>query len=70
MELMNRGMQCLTDNMGIIDAERFISIIIREKFDYTQWQREYFDEMKPGEIEASAVDFAKQHPYAGNAEQL
>ena len=42
-EIMNKGMKCLTEQMGIIDAERFISIIIREKFDYTKWQREYFD---------------------------
>ena len=29
-ELMNKGMKCLTEQMGIIEAEQFISIIIRE----------------------------------------
>ena len=43
VEIMNRGMKCLTDHMGIVEAERFISVIIRERFDYTKWQREYFD---------------------------
>ena len=33
VEIMNRGMQCLTDGLGVVDAEQFISIIIREKFD-------------------------------------
>lgn len=44
VEIMNKGMRCLTEKMGIVDAERFISIIIREKFDYTKWQREFYDE--------------------------
>ena len=40
-EIMNKGMKCLTQHLGSIEAEQFISIIIREKFDYTKWQREY-----------------------------
>lgn len=39
IEVLNNGMQCLIENMGIIGAEQFISAIIREKFDYTKWQR-------------------------------
>ena len=27
VELMNRGMKCLTDHRGIVEAERFISVI-------------------------------------------
>ena len=49
-EIMSKGMKCLTEQLGIIDAERFVSIIIREKFDYTKWQREYFDGKTPEEI--------------------
>lgn len=45
VDIMNRGMQCLNENMGVVEAEQFISIIIREKFDYTKWQRQFFDEM-------------------------
>ncbi len=35
VEIMNKGMKCLTEAMGIVEAEQFISIIMREKFDYT-----------------------------------
>ena len=42
-EIMRKGMECLTQQMGIVEAEQFISVIIREKFDYTKWQRDYFD---------------------------
>ena len=49
-EIMNKGMKCLMEQMGIIEAERFISVIIRVKFDYTKWQRDYFDAKTPMEI--------------------
>lgn len=32
VEIMNKGMKCLTEAMGIVEAEQFISIIMREKF--------------------------------------
>ena len=70
VELLNRGMQCLTEHMGIVEAERFISIIIREKFDYTQWQRQYFDAVPTGDFGKAAAEYAKAHPYTGGAEQL
>ena len=69
-ELMNKGMECLKDNLGIVDAEMFISLIIREKFDYTRWQREYFDKMGPGEFQDQAIAYAKEHPFKGDAQKL
>ena len=38
-EVMNRGMECLVEKLGLIETEYFISVIIREQFDYTKWQR-------------------------------
>ncbi len=69
-EIMNRGMKCLTESLGVVDAEHFIALIIREKFDYTKWQREYFDSMKPDEFHESAKEYASTHPFQGNAEKL
>ena len=70
VDIMNRGMECLTEALGVVEAEQFISIIIREKFDYTKWQRNYFDAMEPGEFHKKAMEYAKAHPYTGNAERL
>ena len=70
VDIMNRGMECLTQALGAVEAEQFISIIIREKFDYTKWQRRYFDEMAPGEFSEKALEYAKAHPYTGDAERL
>ena len=54
VEIMNRGMECLTDQLSIVEAEQFISTIIREKFDYMKGQREYFGAMAPEEIGSEA----------------
>ena len=69
-ELMCRGMECLTETLGVVEAERFISLVIRERFDYTKWQREYFDKMPPGAVQAQALAYGKAHPYTGPAERL
>ncbi len=70
VEIINRGMKCLTDQMGIVEAEQFISFIIREKFDYTKWQRGYFDRKTPEEISREASDFEQAHPFSGHAIRL
>lgn len=67
IEVMNRGMQCLIDHLGIIETEHFISVIIRERFDYTEWQRKYFDAISPEQFHKEAVEYAKTHPYKGKA---
>lgn len=69
-EIMNRGMKCLMDQMGVIEAERFISVIIREKFDYTKWQRDYFDAKTPTAISEEASQYEKEHPFTGDAIRL
>ena len=37
--LMRKGMDVLSESLGLVDAERFISLILREPFDYTEWQQ-------------------------------
>lgn len=65
-ELMNRGMECLLKELGIIDAEQFISVIIRERDDYTKWQRDYFDRMEPETLKTEALHYDKENPYKGD----
>ena len=53
----------------VIDAEHFVSLK-RDDFDYTVWQREYFDKMEPGEFGVKTSAYARNHPYAGKAQVL
>ena len=50
--------------MRVIDAERFVSLIKRDDFDYTVWQREYFDKMEPGEFGAKAKSSKSTNRFA------
>jgi hypothetical protein len=70
VEIMNKGMQCLLEKLGVVETERFISGIIREQFDYTKWQQEYFDRMTPDEINAAAKKYVEEYPFKGNADTV
>ena len=37
--LMRTGMKVLIEQLGNINAERFVSILLREPFDYTEWRK-------------------------------
>lgn len=50
------GMQVLLDKLGRVDAERFISLIIKEPFDYTKWQKKLFDGMSVKELSNAAMN--------------
>ena len=41
--IKSEGMDVLFDKLGMVDAERFISLILKENFDYTKWQNELFE---------------------------
>ncbi len=53
--LINTGMKVLIENLGDVNAEKFISLIIRETFDYTKWQRDLFGEMSIEEVSNKAM---------------
>ena len=38
-EILNDGVDWLRQKFGDVGTELFISLIIREKFDYTRWRR-------------------------------
>jgi len=40
--LKRKGLDVLSDALGLVDAERFISLVLREPFDYTEWQRDLY----------------------------
>ena len=56
-------MNCLLEKLGTIETERFISTIMRERFDYTKWRREYFDDMTLEELNAAAASYDTAHPF-------
>ena len=69
-EIMNIGMECLIENLGIVEAEQFISAIKRENFDYTKWQRVYYDRMPAGAFLDEAEKYGETHPYKGKGREV
>ena len=63
VELLDRGMKCLRDGLGDIDSEEFISIIIRERFDYTKWRENLYDGMSMEELLDAAAEYEREHPF-------
>ena len=59
IEIMNEGIKCLIKELGVVKTEQFISIINREKFDYTKWQRQLFEDMSLEELNNAASEYAK-----------
>ena len=55
MTLRNDGMRVLINNLGRVEAERFISLIIREPFDYTEWQRDLFNNLSVKDLSNLAM---------------
>jgi len=70
INILDQGFTCLVENMGVIDAEYFIALIKRDDFDYTVWQRGYFDKLKEGEFAAKASAYADSHPHTGRGQIL
>ena len=54
--LSQSAIKCLIANFGIVKTERFISLIIKEPFDYTKWQSDLYEDLTVGELfEAAAT---------------
>ena len=64
MEIMNQGMSCLLEKLGTVGTEQFISVILREKFDYTTWQRQRFDNVSSDEFQKAAIAYEKENPFS------
>ena len=54
--LLNTGMKILIEKLGNVEAEKFISLVIKEQFDYTKWQRNLFDGMSIDDISSQAME--------------
>ncbi len=67
IDLITRGMQVLVEKLGIIEAETFISVIKNDKFDYTKWREDKFEDMTLEELNNAAAQYAKEHPFKGKA---
>ncbi len=58
-EIRLKGIQVLADQLGDVEAERFIALIQREPFDYTKWRQGLDEEQTTAEISKRAMTLRK-----------
>lgn len=56
-EISHEGFSVLFRHMDIVEAERFLTLVQREKFDYTQWRDNLLEELTLEEISARAMTY-------------
>jgi len=62
VELLDKGMRCLSNELGIVDAERFVALLLREPFDYTEWRKDnLFVGMSVDEIIDEADKYCREN---------
>lgn len=59
-EIRIKGLKVLTKFLGDVEAERFISLIQREPFDYTKWRQGLDEDLSIEEISNRAMALHKK----------
>ena len=59
-EIRMKGMQALIGALGLVEAERFLAAVSRDKFDYTEWRKIGLPVMTIEEISAAANQLAEK----------
>jgi hypothetical protein len=63
-ELKTAGFRALVAALGDVQAEKFIALLQREPFDYTQWQRTLWPDRDVEEISQTAMKHRRAGPSA------
>lgn len=54
-EIKIKGIQILARYLGDVEAERFIALIQRERFDYTKWRQNMNESLSVEKLSESAM---------------
>ncbi len=53
------GMSLLVKGLGEVDAERFVALISRESFDYTEWRKINLEDDDVRSLSRKAMEYAR-----------
>ena len=56
-EIKQKGFQVWVEKLREVDAEKFISLINKEPFNYTQWQNTLWNDQTMESISEKAMDY-------------
>jgi hypothetical protein len=56
--LKTKAMDVLVKNLGVVETERFIALVLKEPFDYTEWRRDNLsDNISVKELNQQATEY-------------
>ena len=58
-EISYEGFSILFRYMDMLEAERFLTLIQRERFDYTKWREDLLEDLRIEEISARAMKYVQ-----------
>ena len=59
-EIRVKGIEVLMKELGEVEAERFITLLIREPFDYTEWQQDLWVDIPVDQLSKRAMKFIEE----------
>jgi len=60
--LFDKGIRCLTNELGFLEAEQFIFLLLSQPFDYTEWRKKnLFAGMSIDEISNAADKYCNEN---------
>jgi hypothetical protein len=54
------GFKAIFEKLDIVEAERFIALIKRDNFDYTEWRQNLWENLSIEELSARAMQYHQQ----------
>ena len=61
--LLDKGMRCLSNELGLVEAEQFVYLLLSEPFNYTEWRKDnLFKGMSVAEISRAADKYCRENP--------
>ena len=64
-EIKVLGFEILSRHLGLVETERFVALLQRERFDYTPWRQNLFPTLSGEEISRQAMEFHRKRQDAG-----
>ena len=54
------GFKAIFEKLDIVEAERFIALIKRDNFDYTEWRKTLWEDLSIDELSGKAMEYQQQ----------
>ena len=61
-ELKVKGMDVLISGLGDVEAEKFIYLMRRDSFDYTEWRKTLWPDLSVRELSSMAMKLRNANP--------